>query len=99
MHVMDNGFLYMILVGEGLMSCYVFYAVILSRILQMLAPSGPPSHPPSGPPIHFSSRTMKLAKAYCGEPEKELISNPINLSSTLEKLYAWEKKLYKEVKV
>jgi hypothetical protein len=42
---------------------------------------------------------MKLAKAYCREPEKELISNPINLSSTLEKLYAWEKKLYKEVKV
>ena len=42
---------------------------------------------------------MKLAKAYCGEPEKELISNPLNLSSTLEKLYAWEKKLYKEVKV
>lgn len=74
------------------------FRVIYSRILEMLAPSKPPSHPPSGPPIQFSSRTMKLAKAYCGEPEKELISNPINLSSTLEKLYAWEKKLYKEVK-
>ncbi|KAL5075704.1 hypothetical protein RYX36_014688 [Vicia faba] len=74
------------------------FRVILSRILQMLAPSGPPSHPPPGPPIHFSSRTMKLAKTYCGEPEKESILNPINLSSTLEKLYAWEKKLYKEVK-
>ncbi|KAK2443905.1 hypothetical protein QL285_014969 [Trifolium repens] len=74
------------------------FRAIFSRILEMLAPSNPPSDPPSGPPIQFSSRTMKLAKAYCGEPEKELISNPINLSSTLEKLYAWEKKLYKEVK-
>lgn len=72
--------------------------VIYSRILEMLAPSKPPSHPPSGPLIQFSSRTMKLAKACCGEPEKELVSNPINRSSTLEKLYSWEKKLYKEVK-
>lgn len=76
-----------------------FYAVIFSRILQIIAPSSSPSHPPSGQPIQFSSREMKLAKAYCGESGKDLNSNPDNLSSTLEKLYAWEKKLYKEVKV
>ncbi|RDY09518.1 Nitrate regulatory gene2 protein, partial [Mucuna pruriens] len=69
--------------------------VIFSRILQMLAPSRLPSHPPS---IQFSSREIKLAQAYCGELGKDLKTNPENLSSTLEKLYAWEKKLYKEVK-
>ncbi|QCE15758.1 hypothetical protein DEO72_LG11g2770 [Vigna unguiculata] len=69
--------------------------VILSRILQMVAPSRLPSDPPS---IQFSSREIKLARAYCGEPGKDFKTNPENLSSTLEKLYAWEKKLYKEVK-
>ncbi|KAH1113081.1 hypothetical protein AAZX31_04G228300 [Glycine max] len=70
--------------------------VIFSRILQMVAPSRLPSDPLS---IQFSSREIKLAQAYCGEPGKEFKTNPENLSSTLEKLYAWEKKLYKEVKV
>ncbi|KAK7353201.1 hypothetical protein VNO80_18641 [Phaseolus coccineus] len=69
--------------------------VIFSRILQMVAPSRLPSDPPS---IQFSSREMKLARTYCGEPGKDFKTNPENLSSTLEKLYAWEKKLYKEVK-
>ncbi|XP_028230144.1 nitrate regulatory gene2 protein-like isoform X1 [Glycine soja] len=69
--------------------------VIFSRILQMVAPSRLPSDPLS---IQFSSREIKLAQAYCGEPGKEFKTNPENLSSTLEKLYAWEKKLYKEVK-
>ncbi|TKY74258.1 serine carboxypeptidase 2 [Spatholobus suberectus] len=69
--------------------------VIFSRILQMVAPSRLPSHPIS---IQFSSREIKLAQAYCGEPGKDFKTNPENLSSTLEKLYAWEKKLYKEVK-
>lgn len=74
------------------------FRAILLRILQILAPSRSPLNPPSAPPVQFSSRTMKLAKAYCGEPEKELKPIPENLSSTLEKLYEWEKKLYKEVK-
>ncbi|XP_061359965.1 protein ROLLING AND ERECT LEAF 2-like [Gastrolobium bilobum] len=74
------------------------FRVIFSRILQMVAPSGLPSHPPSRPPIQYSSRAMKLAKAYCGEPGDDFKANTENLSSTLEKLYAWEKKLYKEVK-
>ncbi|KAL2339764.1 hypothetical protein Fmac_007704 [Flemingia macrophylla] len=68
---------------------------LLSRILQMVAPSRLPSHPVS---IQFSSREIKLAQAYCGEPGKDFKTNSENLSSTLEKLYAWEKKLYKEVK-
>ncbi|OIV97946.1 hypothetical protein TanjilG_12703 [Lupinus angustifolius] len=72
--------------------------VIFSRILQMVAPSSLPSHPPSRPPIQLSSKAMRLAKAYCGEPGKDYKTNPENISSTLEKLYAWEKKLYKEVK-
>lgn len=40
-----------------------------------------------------------MAKAYCLEPGEDFDSKNGNLSSTLEKLYAWEKKLYKEVKV
>ncbi|RHN62900.1 hypothetical protein MtrunA17_Chr4g0052471 [Medicago truncatula] len=75
------------------------FRVIYSRIVEMPAPSKPPSNPPSGPPIQFSSRTMKLPKAYCGEPEKELISNPINLHPHLRNfMHGKRKKLYKEVK-
>lgn len=40
-----------------------------------------------------------MAKTYGGEPGKDFNFKSGNLSSTLEKLYAWEKKLYKEVKV
>ncbi|PON73198.1 hypothetical protein PanWU01x14_060390 [Parasponia andersonii] len=72
--------------------------VIFSRILYLIAPSMLSSQPPSRPSIRISSRTMKLAKAYRGEPGKEFNLKSGNLSSTLEKLYAWEKKLYKEVK-
>ncbi|KAE9603932.1 hypothetical protein Lal_00002172 [Lupinus albus] len=71
---------------------------IFSRILEMVAPSSLPSHPPSRPPIQLSSKATRLAKAYCGEPGKDFKTNPENISSTLEKLYEWEKKLYKEVK-
>ena len=38
-----------------------------------------------------------MAKEYCQVAEQD--EKPRNLSSTLEELYAWEKKLYKEVKV
>lgn len=65
----------------------------------MVAPSKLPSRPPSRSSIRLSSRAMKLAKAYCEEPGKDFKTAPGNLSSTLEKLYVWEKKLYKEVKV
>ncbi|KDP32816.1 hypothetical protein JCGZ_12108 [Jatropha curcas] len=39
-----------------------------------------------------------MAKAYSGEPGNDLDIKSRNLSSTLDKLYEWEKKLYKEVK-
>lgn len=42
---------------------------------------------------------MKIAKAYTGDPGNDFDMKARNLSSTLDKLYAWEKKLYKEVKV
>jgi hypothetical protein len=42
---------------------------------------------------------MKMAKAYYRESGKGFNMKAGNLSSTLDKLYAWEKKLYKEVKV
>ncbi|KAF4386251.1 hypothetical protein G4B88_003468 [Cannabis sativa] len=68
--------------------------VIISRILYIIAPSRPPPRRR----VRISSKTLKLAKAYGGGPGKESEMRSGNLSSTLEKLYAWEKKLYKEVK-
>ncbi|KAI4337829.1 hypothetical protein L6164_016199 [Bauhinia variegata] len=70
------------------------FKVILSRIMYRRASSRPSSRPS----IRLSSRAMKLAKAYYGEPGKDFKTKPGNLSSTLQKLYEWEKKLYKEVK-
>lgn len=72
--------------------------VIFSRILYLVAPSLLSSHPPHRSSIHVTSRTIKMARAYCGEPGGDFDMKNGNLSSTLEKLYAWEKKLYKEVK-
>ncbi|XP_044475573.1 nitrate regulatory gene2 protein [Mangifera indica] len=72
--------------------------VIFSRIIYLVAPSMLSSHPPHRRPAWLSSRTMKMAKAYCGDPGKDFDMNSANLSLTMEKLYAWEKKLYKEVK-
>jgi len=69
-------------------------AVILSRILYLGS-----SHPPARPSARISSRTMKLAKAYAAEPGNDFDPRHRNLSSTLQEIYAWEKKLYKEVKV
>ncbi|KAF5735500.1 hypothetical protein HS088_TW15G01007 [Tripterygium wilfordii] len=73
------------------------FKVIFSRILYSVAPSMLSSHPARSS-LRLSSKTMKMAKAYCGEPGKDFDIKSGNLSSTLEKLYAWEKKLYKEVK-
>ncbi|KAL5559639.1 hypothetical protein UlMin_035850, partial [Ulmus minor] len=70
--------------------------VIFSRIMYLVAPSLLSSEPPSRSSVRLSSRTIKLAKAYNGEPGKDFKFG--NLTSTLEKLYEWEKKLYKEVK-
>lgn len=73
------------------------FKVIFSRIRYLVAPSKFSSHPPSRVSVRLSPRTMKIAKAYYGESGKDNMK-PGNLSSTLDKLYAWEKKLYKEVK-
>ncbi|XP_010428828.1 PREDICTED: uncharacterized protein LOC104713417 [Camelina sativa] len=69
------------------------FKVILSRIMYLVAPSTQSSH---SQPIRLTSRTRKIAKAYNGQDVNGGFNG--NLSSTLEKLYAWEKKLYKEVK-
>ena len=75
------------------------FAVILSRIAYMVAPSLSSSHPPARQSVRYTFRTMKLAKSYYEDLGKNTNMKPCNLSSTLEKLYVWEKKLYKEVKV
>ncbi|KAK3041397.1 hypothetical protein RJ639_001595 [Escallonia herrerae] len=70
--------------------------VLLSKILGLIAPSLSSSHPQlrSG---RLASRTMKVARSY-GDSEKGLDTRSNRLSSTLDKLYEWEKKLYEEVK-
>ena len=75
------------------------HAAIFTRILYLVAPSMLSSYPPSRPSIPLSSKAMKMAKAYGAESGKDFNMKSGNLSSTLEKLYAWEKKLHKEVKV
>lgn len=77
--------------------CSIF-SVILSRIMYLVAPSTRSSRSKPEVAIRLTSRTLKMAKAYNGQDVNGGGFNG-NLSSTLEKLYAWEKKLYKEVKV
>ncbi|KAJ8773348.1 hypothetical protein K2173_028525 [Erythroxylum novogranatense] len=69
------------------------FKVIFSRILCLVS-----SHPSVWSSQQVSSRILKMAKTYSGDPQNNIEMRPKNLSSTLEKLYAWEKKLYKEVK-
>nr|VDD21583.1 unnamed protein product [Brassica oleracea] len=69
------------------------FKVILSRIMYLVAPSTR-SKPELS--IRLTSRTIQMAKAYNGQDVDVGFTG--NLSSTLEKNYAWEKKLYKEVK-
>ncbi|KAI8005162.1 Nitrate regulatory gene2 protein [Camellia lanceoleosa] len=77
---------------------FSLHKVILSRIAYMVAPSSSSSHPPARRSVRYTFRTMKLAKSYYEDLGKNTNMKPCNLSSTLEKLYVWEKKLYKEVK-
>ncbi|KFK44283.1 hypothetical protein AALP_AA1G238200 [Arabis alpina] len=70
--------------------------VIFSRIMYLVAPSTVSSRSQPQPSVRLTSRILKIAKTYNGHDVGESFSG--NLSSTLEKLYAWEKKLYKEVK-
>ncbi|KAM0032563.1 hypothetical protein Hdeb2414_s0016g00476421 [Helianthus debilis subsp. tardiflorus] len=76
-------------------SKFAVVKVILSKILYPLAPSLASSdHLVQS--VTQNSRVTKLAGSYNVDPVQDV--RPVNLSSTLEKLYVWEKKLYKEVK-
>lgn len=65
--------------------------------MYLVAPSTVSSRSQPQPSIRLTSRILKIAKSYNGQDVREGLSG--NLSSTLEQLYAWEKRLYKEVKV
>lgn len=71
-----------------------------SWISGVLAPSKATSYVPA----HSKSKQVAFGavnkvKAIGGNDVKDVCMNSANLSSTLEKLYMWEKKLYMEVKV
>ncbi|KAI3460570.1 hypothetical protein Pfo_017233 [Paulownia fortunei] len=73
-----------------------FLKVILSRMLYLIAPSLTFRDSSSMQSVKLASRSMKLAKSYFEDVGKDVNAKVCNLSSTLDKLYAWEKKLYKE---
>ncbi|XP_051124098.1 nitrate regulatory gene2 protein-like isoform X2 [Andrographis paniculata] len=64
----------------------------------MLLEVGKLPYQPSFLKAKLASNTMKMARSYFDNVEKDVNSKAFNLSATLDKLYAWEKKLYKEVK-
>ncbi|KZV33025.1 hypothetical protein F511_03291 [Dorcoceras hygrometricum] len=69
--------------------------VILSRVSCHSTHSAPS---PSAQSVKLASRSIKLAKSYFEDVGKDEDKSSCNLSSTLDKLYVWERKLYKEVK-
>ncbi|XP_073146095.1 uncharacterized protein [Henckelia pumila] len=71
------------------------FKVILSRVLCHSTHS---TLSPSAQSVKLASRTIKLAKSYFEDVGEDENVNACDLSSTLDKLYAWERKLYKEVK-
>ncbi|KZV35106.1 hypothetical protein F511_20199 [Dorcoceras hygrometricum] len=71
---------------------------ILSRIIFQIAPSMSPRDASSIQSIKSASETRKLAKSYLQDIGRNVNMKPCSLSSTLDKLLVWEKKLYKEVK-
>lgn len=56
-------------------------------------------HARSRTSVTVDLRTVKLAKSYNESSGIDTTVDYGNISSILEELYAWEKKLYKEVKV
>ncbi|KAI3685552.1 hypothetical protein L6452_34800 [Arctium lappa] len=80
---------------KQVLSIIINFCMALSRILYLIAPSFSWSLHPKQSDISHSQIT-KLARSYHQDAVTDIPS--ISLSSTLEKLYAWEKKLYKEVK-
>ncbi|KAK1433342.1 hypothetical protein QVD17_10252 [Tagetes erecta] len=76
-------------------SKFAVLKAILSKIFNPLTPSlASTNHPVQS--VRPYSQVTKLAGSYNVDAIQDV--RPINLSSTLEKLYVWEKKLYKEVK-
>ncbi|XP_059658608.1 uncharacterized protein LOC132304926 [Cornus florida] len=70
-----------------------------SWIPRLVAPNMVTSSHPKHTILKRSAyRTVKVAKVYNANLEKDICIKSSNLSSTLEKMYAWEKKLYEEVK-
>lgn len=74
------------------------FKVLFSRILYYLVPSMSSSRHASRRSPQSAFNTMGTAKAYNDDLSKGFNMKRNSLSSTLEKLYVWEKKLYKEVK-
>ncbi|XP_042009907.1 protein ALTERED PHOSPHATE STARVATION RESPONSE 1-like [Salvia splendens] len=75
-----------------------FLKVILSRILYLTVPWLTFMDSSSISSLTFASRSVKMAKLYFDNVGKEFGAKFGSLSSTLDKIYAWEKKLYKKVK-
>ncbi|KAK4801733.1 hypothetical protein SAY86_022220 [Trapa natans] len=71
---------------------------IFSRVMYLVAPSASSSETLNKSSVRVSSGTMKMAKAYFANAARELGIKSANISTTLEKLYFLEKKLYKEIK-
>lgn len=71
----------------------------MSRLLYLIYPSTSLWDSPSKQSSKLASSTTKMAKSYFEEVGDDVNMKSSNLSSTLDKLHAWEKKLYKEVKV
>ncbi|XP_075485734.1 LOW QUALITY PROTEIN: uncharacterized protein LOC142525345 [Primulina tabacum] len=75
-----------------------FLKVTLSRIICHIAPSVSTQDASSIKSVKLASGTTKLAKSYFEDVDKDLNTKACSHSSTLDKLLAWETKLYKEVK-
>ncbi|KAF9681835.1 hypothetical protein SADUNF_Sadunf05G0043900 [Salix dunnii] len=75
------------------------FKVLVSRLVSLAVPFAMPSqHPAFVQSSRSASKKMKSSKVVC-ENYKEVERKSCHLSSTLEKLRVWEKKLYEEVKL
>ncbi|KAL6563415.1 hypothetical protein OROGR_002374 [Orobanche gracilis] len=72
--------------------------VTMSRLMHLIDLSTSLWDSPSKQSAKLAFSTMKMAKSYFDDVGNDVNVKASNLSSTLDKLYAWEKKLYKDVK-
>lgn len=73
----------------------VIYGIVSSKMLHAIAPSSSALSLPST----SKNDVIEIADHAILDAEGDISSRPTNISSTLQKLYLWEKKLYEEVKV